>query len=80
MATTQRRQRPEERPAGGERIAKGFDYLTLDPSPRLRKMRKDQARGMTDPAEVVRRAWQSVGTAIAEAIRTTRETSNPPSR
>jgi hypothetical protein len=59
---------------------KGFDYLTLDPSPRLRKMREEQAKRTTDPTEVVRQAWLSVGAAIAESFRTIRETTSPPSR
>lgn len=74
MATTQHRQRPAKPPAAGQRIAKGFDYLTLDPSPRLRKMRLEQEKTMADPAQVVRQAWQRVGEAMATALRITRDT------
>jgi hypothetical protein len=52
---------------------KGFDYLTLDPSPRLRKIREEQRKRSADPTEVVRQAWLSVGAALAEAFRMTRE-------
>ena len=64
MATTQRPQRAEKPAEDRTPLARGFDYLTLDPSPRLRKMREE--RRQRDPfAE----AWKSVGEAIAEAIR-----------
>lgn len=45
-------------------LARGFDSLTLDPSPRLRKKREQVQRSMT-----VQQAWKTVGSAIAEAIR-----------
>jgi hypothetical protein len=80
MGTTQHQRRPEKLPAAGERILKGFSYLTLDPSPRLRKLREEQENRKTDPTEVVRQAWQKVGAAIADAFRITRETSTPPNR
>jgi hypothetical protein len=80
MATTQHRPRPKKPPAAGERILKGFDYLTLDPSPRLRRTREEQEKRTTDPTEVVRQAWLKVGAAIAQAFRITRETSSPSSR
>jgi hypothetical protein len=57
---------------------RGFDYLTLDPAPRLRKMRKEQEKRTAEPAGVVRQAWLSVGAAIAEAFRVTRD--SPSSR
>jgi hypothetical protein len=79
MATTQRRPRPEKPPAVRERMTRGFDYLTLDPSPRLRKLRDEQGE-KPEPAEVIRQAWQSVGAAIAKAFRITREAARPPSR
>jgi hypothetical protein len=59
---------------------RGFDYLTLDPSPRLRKMREEQRKRTADPTEVVRQAWLSVGAAIAEAFRVTRETTSSRNR
>jgi hypothetical protein len=59
---------------------KGFDYLTLDPSPRLRKMREEQTQRAADPAEVVRQAWLSVGAAMREALRISREKLSPSSR
>lgn len=77
---TQHRQRPQKPPAAGERITKGFVYLTLDPSPRLRKMRDEQEQKMSDPAEVVRQAWQRVGEAMTTALRATRNRVNPPPR
>jgi hypothetical protein len=64
MATTQRPTKADQPTRDRTPLQKGFDYLTLDPSPRLRKMRED--RRQRDPfAE----AWKSVGEAIAEAIR-----------
>ena len=57
---------------------KGFDYLTLDPSPSLRKMREDQQKTAKDPAEVIREAWLSVGAAIREALQATRPKSTSP--
>lgn len=80
MATTRRRPHLEEPQSAGERAMKGFDYLTLDPSPRLRKMREEQRKRTADPTEVVRQAWLSVGAAIAEAFRITRETTSSRSR
>jgi hypothetical protein len=57
---------------------KGFDYLTLDPSPRLRKMREDHQKTAKDPAQVLREAWLSVGAAIREALQATRPRSTTP--
>jgi len=56
---------------------KGFDYLTLDPSPRLRKMRNEQQQRVADPAQILRQAWLSVGAAMTEALRITREKLSP---
>lgn len=80
MATTQDRPRPKKQQLAGNRILGGFDYLTLDPSPRLRKMREEHEKRTTDPATVIRDAWMQVGTAIAEAFRTIRDTASPSSR
>jgi hypothetical protein len=75
MATTQRRPRQEKPPTAGQQIVKGFDYLTLDPSPRLRRMREELGKSTPDPAEVVRKAWLTVGAAITEALRIIRASS-----
>jgi hypothetical protein len=71
MVTTQRRLGPEMKSTAGERIMRGFDYLTLDPSPRLRKMREEQQKAAKDPVQVIREAWLSVGAAIREALHLT---------
>ena len=80
MATTQRRPRREKLPTPGQRLAKGFGYLTLDPSPRLRRMREEQEKNTQDPAEVVRQAWLSVGAAIREALQITRRQASSQNR
>jgi len=67
MATIQRRPDPGTR--ARRRVTRGFDYLTLDPSPRLRRMRESQEERAKDPAEMIREAWSSVGAAIREASR-----------
>jgi hypothetical protein len=58
----------ETKPTAEEQAMRGFDYLTLDPSPRLRKLREDQEKRAKDPAQVIREAWSSVGIAIREAL------------
>jgi hypothetical protein len=75
METTQGRPRPERPSTAGQQIVKGFDYLTLNPSPRLRRVREELGESASDPAEVVRRAWLSVGAAIMEALQTIRASS-----
>jgi hypothetical protein len=75
MATTQRRRNPERPPPAGEHLARGFDYLTLNPAPRLRKIREQQMRH--DP---FREAWRIVGEAIVEAIRTVAKTTKSTTR
>jgi hypothetical protein len=62
MATTQHR--PKAGPEARKRLLRGFDYLTLDPSPRLRKMREDQQRAAKEPAQLIAEAWLNVGQAI----------------
>ena len=64
MATTQRPTKADQPTKDRTPLQKGFDYLTLDPSPRLRKMREE--RRQSDP---LTDGWKSVGEAIAEAIR-----------
>jgi hypothetical protein len=76
METTQRWPHPEKPPSAEKRLLKGFDYLTLDPSPRLRKVRQEQRKRTADPTEVIRQAWLNVGAAITEAFRMTRETTS----
>jgi hypothetical protein len=78
MGTTQRRLGLETKPTVEERAMKGFDYLTLDPSPRLRKRREDQQRAAKDPTQVIREAWLSVGAAIRGALQATRPRSSSP--
>jgi hypothetical protein len=80
MATTERPRHLAKPASAAQRAMRGFDYLTLDPSPRLRKLREEQSKRTADPTEVVRQAWLSVGAAIAEAFRVTRETDSSQSR
>jgi len=61
-------------------VARGFGYLTLDPSLRLRTLRTEQERLAANPAETLERAWQSVGAALREALRMTRERISSPER
>ena len=68
LETTQRRLALETKPTAEEQTMKGFDYLTLDPLTRLRKLREDQEKTAKDPAQAIREAWSSVGTAIREAL------------
>jgi hypothetical protein len=70
MVTIQHR--PEAKPVARERMMRGFSYLTLDPSPRLRKMREDQQRAAKEPAQVIAEAWLNVGQAIKESLQATR--------
>jgi hypothetical protein len=48
------------------RLMTGFDGLTLDPSPRLRRVREEMSR---PPEAGIESAWKSVGEAMAESIR-----------
>ncbi len=59
-------------------MMRGFDYLTLDPSPRLRRMRVEQQRSANDPTQVIREAWLSVGAAIRQALQLTSGKINSP--
>jgi hypothetical protein len=64
MAGTQQR----EKPAGTWRtLLGGYDSLTLDPSPRLRRVREEMSR---PPEEAMQSAWKMVGRALLEAMRT----------
>lgn len=60
------------------RTMKGFAYLTLDPSPRLRKMREDQQRAAKTPAQIVGEAWLSVGEAIRGSLESIQSRSTSP--
>jgi hypothetical protein len=71
MATIQRPPRAEKQAGVLGPLGKGFDYLTLDPSPRLRKLRDQQLS--TDPVAMIRQAWVTVRNAMATALQTARE-------
>jgi hypothetical protein len=51
---------------------RGFAYITLDPSPRLRKMRENQQQAAKSPAQIVGEAWLSVGDAIRRSLENAR--------
>ena len=53
-------------PRRRSRLLEGFDSLTLDPSPRLRRVREEMSR---PPEAAIENAWKSVGEAMTEAIR-----------
>jgi hypothetical protein len=76
MATTQRPPRTEKPSRDRTPLLRGFGYLTLDPSPRLRRLREQQQS--TDPAMTIRAAWSTVGGAIATAFRLVRENKQHP--
>lgn len=78
MATTRRRLDLETKPTVTDRMTRGFRYMTLDPSPRLRKMRLAQERAAKDPTEAIREAWLTVGTAIRQALQITRNKISSP--
>ena len=68
MATTQHQRNPdqERRTSLVGAMDKGFDRLSLDPSPHLRQVRRTlEARNST----TFEQAWRDVGEAIAQAIR-----------
>lgn len=72
METTHHRLGLQTKPTVGDRMMKGFNYLTLNPAPKLRKMREDQQEATKAPAQLIGEAWLSVGTAIKEALEDTR--------
>ncbi len=78
MAMLQNRTHPDKMPTARGQLRKGFEYLTLDPSPRLRRLREEQRTRLSNPNEVVMRAWLRVGVALKEALRTTRKDTNSP--
>lgn len=53
-------------PRRPSRLLEGFDSLTLDPSPRLRRLRMEMSR---PPEAGLESAWKTVGEAMAEAVR-----------
>jgi hypothetical protein len=63
-----------------QRVLRGFGYLTLDPSPRLRRLRDEQATSRPEPGEVVKQAWLSVGAAIRQALEITRRQASSQNR
>lgn len=80
MATIQSGPSPQTKPAASKRLTRGFDYVTLDPSPRLRKMREKQEKAAKDPTEVIRAAWMCVGAAIRDALQITQAENSSPNR
>jgi hypothetical protein len=68
MATTQHQRKPEaeKRESLVRALDKGFDSLTLDPSPHLRQVRRSLAARNSTTFE---QAWRDVGRAIADAMR-----------
>jgi hypothetical protein len=71
MAMTHQQTNRTKLATAGDQLAKGFDSLTLDPSPRLRQARKRRRSYRT-----MEQAWQEVGKALAEAIRLVGKTVN----
>ena len=67
MATIQRPPRQTNSAETKTPLAKGFDYLTLDPGPRLRRLKEAQLS--SDPAETLQEAWLTVRRAMAKALR-----------
>jgi hypothetical protein len=63
MATAQQDKRPATPPRPVGRLARGFASLTLDPSPHLRRSRRQAQKSST-----LEQAWKDVGRAISEAI------------
>jgi len=62
MASTRRPADPP-RPS----LSRGFGYLTLDPGPRLRRLR-DQQQAI-DPEDTIQSAWSPVEQGIRAALR-----------
>jgi hypothetical protein len=52
-------------------FGRGFAYVTLDPSPRLRRLRDQELS--KDPGVTIRQAWTTVWNAIATALQAARE-------
>jgi hypothetical protein len=73
MAWTQRPARADLPTPDPTPLRRGFGYLTLDPGPRLRRLRDQQLAA--DPAATIRSAWSPVEQAIEKALRDA-----PPSR
>lgn len=68
MATTERHQKTSGRRPD---VSAGFDKLTLNPAPRLRRVRHQVSR----PSQArVEEAWRSVGKALADAVISVRQT------
>jgi hypothetical protein len=71
MATIEHPPPAGKRPRDPSPLGRGFAYVTLDPSPRLRKFRNQQLS--QDPAAMTRQAWATVWNAIATALQAARE-------
>ena len=71
MATTQRPRRPGSQHKSRASFETGFGYFTLDPSPRLRRLREQQLS--SDPGAAITQAGLTVRTAIATALGIARE-------
>lgn len=71
MAMTDRQTNRAKLATAGDQLAKGFDSLSLDPSPSLR-----QARNRPRSHRTMERAWRDVGRALAEAIQSVGKTVN----
>jgi hypothetical protein len=76
MMTAERRIHLERHRIAKQRVARGFDYLTLDPSPHLRRIREERQLRASDPAMIVKQAWLKVGAAITEALQLMSQRSN----
>ncbi len=72
--TTTRGLRAGRATGGKRRLARGFGSLTLDPSPRLHATREKLSR--QDP---VQEAWDIVGSAMTQAMRSVGKTIRNPS-
>jgi hypothetical protein len=66
MAST-RRPRADQAPGARPSLSRGFGYLTLDPAPRLRRLRDQQQAA--DPQASIRAAWSPVEQGIQAALR-----------
>jgi hypothetical protein len=76
MATLHDRKTPVRPETPAERhLARGFTYLTLDPSARLRRLRESQ-----ETQDTFKQAWILVGNAIRDAIRIVAKTVRSQSR
>lgn len=66
--TADHSKRPTRTPKAASNLAKGFDSLTLDPSPRLRRARQTAAKH-----NPMAQAWIIVGRAMFKSVKSVRE-------